>query len=271
MRYAKKGLQRIEATITGQRGFCPCCKSQVISKCGQVKVNHWAHFDKKNCDSWYAPMTKWHLDWQNKFPKDWQEKIIINKEGEKHIADIKTPSGVVVEFQHSYLSECDIIERSNFYSKKAERLIWVLDGEKYGEKFHIESTLKKIKGSAKYRYYISTQGLHSQKNKWVDTVEDLNDIFSSAISAHDNMTSLFNDDRIEFELRVNLGGKVVYKWETKNETLNYSKFYLTDDVDIYIDTRKGNMIDVRNSEQISVDSFVRKFNIQWVVQKNVFE
>ncbi|WP_143017574.1 competence protein CoiA family protein [Kriegella aquimaris] len=28
------------------------CGGRVLSKCGEVKVWHWAHFRDENCDTW---------------------------------------------------------------------------------------------------------------------------------------------------------------------------------------------------------------------------
>ena len=43
--------------------------------------------------------------------------------GEKHVADVKTPSGVVVEVQHSRISEDELRSREAFY----DDMIWIVD------------------------------------------------------------------------------------------------------------------------------------------------
>lgn len=72
-------------------------------KCGQLKVWHWAHRSIRSCDPWWENETPWHRAWKNQFPADWQEKVHRTDNGEKHVADVKTKSGVVLEFQHSPL------------------------------------------------------------------------------------------------------------------------------------------------------------------------
>ena len=63
--------------------------------------------------------------WKNTFPLEWQEIIAIDeKTGEKHIADIKTNGDMVVEFQHSNISEDERISREKFY----KNMIWIVDG-----------------------------------------------------------------------------------------------------------------------------------------------
>ena len=100
------------------------CGSEVIAKCGEVKINHWAHKGTRTCDIWWEDETEWHRHWKNNFPKDWQEVVNFDEKGEKHIADVKTDEGWVLEFQHSYLKPEERNSRNEFYSK----LVWVIDG-----------------------------------------------------------------------------------------------------------------------------------------------
>lgn len=84
------------------RGLCPYCGSEVIAKCGRIKIWHWAHKGMSSCDPWWENETEWHRTWKNHFPLEWQEQIARDPiSGETHIADVKTPHGLVIEFQHS--------------------------------------------------------------------------------------------------------------------------------------------------------------------------
>lgn len=105
-------------------GECPCCGSKVISKCGDKKLWHWAHYSKRDCDVWWENETQWHRDWKGRFPEDWQEVIHHDEHGEKHIADVKTAQGWILEFQHSFLKPQERNSRNNFYKK----IVWVVDG-----------------------------------------------------------------------------------------------------------------------------------------------
>jgi hypothetical protein len=109
-----------------ESGFCVFCNAKVISKCGNVKVWHWAHRGKLECDPWWENETQWHRDWKNKFPEHYQERIAYDEKGEKHIADVKTDEGWVLEFQHSFLKSEERNSRNNFY----EKLVWVVDGNR---------------------------------------------------------------------------------------------------------------------------------------------
>ena len=107
------------------KGVCTNCGSEMIAKCGRVKVWHWSHKNNLSCDPWWESETKWHREWKNKFPAEWQEISHIDPlTGEKHIADVKNPHGLVVEFQHSPIKDEERCSREDFYGE----MVWVVDG-----------------------------------------------------------------------------------------------------------------------------------------------
>ena len=124
------------ALVNGQRqeakpdlsGECPGCGSPVVARCGEVRVWHWAHKGRRMCDPWWENETEWHRAWKDLFPADWQEVIHHAEDGERHIADVKTGDGWVVEFQHSLIKPDERRSREAFY----EGLIWVVDGARRG-------------------------------------------------------------------------------------------------------------------------------------------
>ena len=116
----------------GLRGVCPACGSPTRAHCGSVYVHHWKHINTDDCDTWYEPISKWHIDWQNHFPVEWQENV-IRKESIFHRADVLTSTGVVLEFQNSSIGLDEAIEREKFYGK----MIWILNGACFKENFHI--------------------------------------------------------------------------------------------------------------------------------------
>lgn len=112
----------------GLAGECFCCGGPTISRCGDVRVWHWAHKGRRMCDLWWENETDWHRRWKNEFPVDWQEVVHRAEDGERHIADVKTPDGWVLEFQHSYITSDERRSRETFY----QSLIWVVDGTRRG-------------------------------------------------------------------------------------------------------------------------------------------
>lgn len=124
MRFALIDNKQTEAK-TGLRGICPGCLQPVVAKCGERKIHHWAHKSNKMCDSWWEPETEWHRSWKDNFPRDWQEVFLPDEQtGEKHIADIQTSNGFVIEFQHSPIHPQERQARERFY----KNMVWVVDG-----------------------------------------------------------------------------------------------------------------------------------------------
>ncbi|MEQ8353986.1 MAG: competence protein CoiA family protein [Kiloniellaceae bacterium] len=120
------------AIVEGQRreaepklvGGCPGCGAPMLAKCGDIKVWHWAHRGKRKCDPWWENETEWHRSWKNAFPEDWQEIVHRADDGEKHIADVKTTQGRVIEFQNSPISKEERQSREAFYRP----MCWVVNG-----------------------------------------------------------------------------------------------------------------------------------------------
>jgi hypothetical protein len=67
----------------------------------------------------------WHRAWKDCFDVGWQEKLHFDPEtGEKHIADIKTDKGFIIEFQHSAIKPSEMQSRESFY----KNMVWVVNG-----------------------------------------------------------------------------------------------------------------------------------------------
>ena len=169
MRYALIDGIRQEAT-KGAKGQCLCCGADVIAKCGKIRCWHWAHKNNEECPySKKEPKSQWHQDWQNYFPEKWQEvKCTDEQTGEIHIADIKTPNGLVVEFQHSAINSEERSSREQFH----KNMTWVVDGtrikktQKLG--LGLANILCKILQSASWGLHDVIDGcetIHGQDNK----------------------------------------------------------------------------------------------------------
>jgi competence CoiA-like predicted nuclease len=117
MYYAIYNNEKISPT-NGVVAKCQICNGDLIAKCGEINAWHWAHKSLKDCDSWSEPESEWHLNWKNKFPKEFQEVVIGN-----HRADVKLKNGLVIELQNSPISICEIQERENFY----KNMIWIFN------------------------------------------------------------------------------------------------------------------------------------------------
>jgi competence protein CoiA len=121
-----EGLAMLLAIVDGEKvyaekglfGICPGCHLPVIPKCGPLKIDHWAHKVGSDCDSWSEPLGPWHLSWQNMLRRD-----CIEVHRGAHRADAVGINGLVVELQHSPISEDDIRSRENFYGD----MVWLFD------------------------------------------------------------------------------------------------------------------------------------------------
>jgi hypothetical protein len=122
MRFAIHNNQRIEASPSAS-GTCPGCGADLVARCGTKNVHHWAHRGRRHCDHWWENETDWHRAWKKEFSPDWQEIPARDAEGELHIADVKTPDGLTIEFQHSAIKPDEVIKRTKFY----DQVIWIVD------------------------------------------------------------------------------------------------------------------------------------------------
>lgn len=114
-------------------GACVSCGNSMIPKCGEKILWHWAHATKKHCDPWWENETDWHRSWKACFPLDWHEQVHFDTTGEKHIADVRTPAGLVIEFQNSPMSPDELRSRESFY----QNMIWIINGTTFVDRFHV--------------------------------------------------------------------------------------------------------------------------------------
>lgn len=116
------------------KGICPRCSEPTASKCGPVLLWHWAHRGKRHCDPWWENETNWHRAWKSKFPPECREVVHFDDAtGEKHVADVKTRSGVVLEFQNSPMSVTEMRARERFYGQ----MCWVVNAAHFATQFTV--------------------------------------------------------------------------------------------------------------------------------------
>ncbi|MBW0369543.1 competence protein CoiA [Ensifer adhaerens] len=138
-------------------GICPNCYKDVVAKCGQQRVWHWSHVGKLECDRWWENETEWHLKWKAVFPPEWQEVVHSTPSGERHIADVKTDKGLVVEFQHSPISLVERTSREQFY----RLMIWLVDGTRY------------TRDPAAFRALLRDPPVSERPLRWLARIEDV--------------------------------------------------------------------------------------------------
>lgn len=112
----------VREAARGDRGVCPVCGAELIVREGEFRAKHWWHVNGCRCDAaWYEPKGPWHWYWQNQFPENWQE-VVMERNGQRHVADVQIESGSVVEIQWSAISVEDIRQREEFY----KHMLWIV-------------------------------------------------------------------------------------------------------------------------------------------------
>lgn len=127
MFYALLNGVRVEPEKGLEGAVCPFCRQPVIARCGEERVKHWSHRSVIDCDPWLEAETEWHRRWKNLFG-DMQEQMHENG-GARHMADVKTTDGTIVEFRHNAISREGCATREAFFGKT---MFWVVDCARNG-------------------------------------------------------------------------------------------------------------------------------------------
>jgi len=134
------------------KGICSLCQEELISKCGEINIWHWAHKINSDCDFGKENETKWHRDWKTFVSKEEREVVVNGFDNynlmSKKIADVKTKQGLVIEFQHSPIEINEIKIREAVY----RNMIWVFDVQDILQSFKLLDKEKK--------YYVTNDLLH---------------------------------------------------------------------------------------------------------------
>jgi len=144
MLYAKKNNEKIRAK-PNKTASCPYCEKEMIPKCGDIKIWHWAHKHNQTCDYSNKVETYWHLKWK-KMVKEKNCEVRTEKKDELKIADIKNDSEKVIELQHSPISIREMRKRENHY----DDMIWLFDMNERYDNFHF-----KIRGEDSKNQYVT--------------------------------------------------------------------------------------------------------------------
>jgi competence protein CoiA len=180
MQYSIVNGQRTEAK-PNLLGLCICCNKPTYSACGKFISWHWRHKNLKDCDNWWEAETEWHREWKLKFPEHWREVIQYdNFHQEKHIADVKTDKGVVLEFQNSPITIDELKSRENFYDK----MIWIVNGLGFKDNFEFGYKLPNFNSEFPKNYKFTNSKFmsvyeyleNSNPNDFVEILNTINNI-----------------------------------------------------------------------------------------------
>lgn len=220
--------KKIRPASSGQIAFCGFCGEKVRGRCGEINTWHWQHINKVDCDLWKEGETEWHRAWKSRFPFEWQETIII-KNGEKHIADIFTDEGLVIEFQNSTISPSTIAEREKFYCK----MIWVLNAESFKNNLVTENVSEKHLAEIEKKYAvkrihlkkydsIALESIKKKPNLRAVEIQTLIDNLIMLESVTDPFT-IYNKNAHTF------AEKIINIWQSDNLSIDPNLMKITND------------------------------------------
>lgn len=113
------GRRALASTDGARRAACVDCGREMIAKTGEVVTHHWAHRHAADAGCG-AGETDWHLSWKARCTE--LARVEVTR-GQRR-ADVLTPYGWAVEFQHSPLTPTEVGRRETDWGRN---MIWVFD------------------------------------------------------------------------------------------------------------------------------------------------
>ncbi len=212
------------------KGLCQFCGKPTLSKCGTKVRWHWAHARKGSCDPWWDNESQWHRDWKNHWANDYQEIVDFDEVGEKHIADVKLPNGMVIEFQNSPMSHKELQSREHFYGD----MIWVVNG-------------RSLAKNMKLRAALPDPNHASMVNIGVQNTNHKTHFIYFHISEYqpDELIEIHSSDKIESLIKGTHVGHFFYEWKRPKQVwLNATK-------PVYLDFGKGILWQLKRFNEFS--------------------
>lgn len=215
----------VEAFPSG-KASCPMCGAMTVAKCGPRVLHHWAHKGQRDCDPWWENETEWHREWKNHFPASCREVSHTAPDGEIHRADIKTPTGIYIEVQHSSMTDAERISRETFY----QNLIWVIDGRSFQNNFDLYHILPdpKSKMAADLVWFPAQRGMEGA-NEGLFWRRSENPDVAEGTGSMVCISSSNSFSHIRDEVMANYTGHQQYDWVRPRRT------WFSADCPVYVD------------------------------------
>lgn len=220
--------KKISPSSSGQIAFCGFCGEKVRGKCGTIYIWHWQHVYNADCDVWKEGETEWHRSWKSQFPFDWQETI-IEKNDERHIADILTSDGVVIEFQNSAISSSTISIREKFY----EKMIWVINAQTFKNNLITEDVAGKQLAEIESLYAEKRKLLSKHNSQALLNLKQRQNARASEIQSREyemrqlmSVTDIFKSCNKNAET---FAEQIIYIWQSDNLAVDPSLIEITND------------------------------------------
>ncbi|SFG25866.1 hypothetical protein SAMN05518801_11289 [Novosphingobium sp. CF614] len=198
----------------------------MLAKCGPRVLHHWAHEGRRDCDPWWENETEWHREWKSHFPVSCREVSHTTPNGEIHRADIKTPSGIYIEVQHSDMTDAERISREKFY----QNLIWIVDGRSFSGNFDLYHMLPdpNSKMAADLVWVPARRGMHGA-NEGLFWRRSENPDVAQGTGSMVRINSSNSFSSIRDDVMANYTGHQQYDWVRPRNT------WLNADCPVYVD------------------------------------
>lgn len=225
----------IKDTLINEKYYCPLCGEELVMKKGMIRRHHFAHKANGVCsESKYSDMCEWHINWQERFPKENLEIIKIDEMGKKHVADVLI-NDTEIEIQNSFMPFNEFNDRNEFYNKFNYRVIWIFNGNDifdkgfnmgpfpFSKKFDCLKHLKDIpeyldifiEGEVKYNL-LTEHGLFLHHVGRIDEKEGI--IFDGKCTIDEFMNNVKNDIEFKFGVQKNVKYIEIPTIESNNYT-----------------------------------------------------
>lgn len=125
--------------------FCPGCRQPVYLKRGKIKIPHFSHYQASDCFLFSEGETLEHLagkqmlsQWftQQEIPCMLEAYLPKLKQRPDLLIWLDQKIPVAIEFQCSFISEANMIKRTQSYQKAGYKVIWIL-----GKRFKLKRKL----------------------------------------------------------------------------------------------------------------------------------
>lgn len=253
----------------GLTAVCPQCESEVIAKCGNINVWHWAHKTLLNCKYFERNETEWHRNWKARFPEQCREVRFpaYDSEGNKtaHIADVYLNLeyiNLAIEFQHSRITEEECMQRNEFYidnnGLNNGMIDWIIDISDANYSFkkdtYITTSNKNYDETIEKVLFDEMAGMKKVKNIISGMCDVNSELYAELKDAVDNYLNDVSEQYSEYIKEKIFSEKVdvVTLHSKKDVVLNiFRSSLLHRQAHCYLDTGKGSIAmikDVRNFE-----------------------
>lgn len=161
--------------------FCPSCHAELVIRNGKVRIQHFAHKSKCDCDDYDNDMSEWHRNWQKKFPLKNREVVLKMNDNDPLAENFKKTIrrtdvlcyGYAIEFQNSQISSEEFDERTWFYKHLGKKVIWIFNMiEPYkNEKIeYCDEWFNRKDNGGKYRWNYASKTFISYKSYYKDLI-----------------------------------------------------------------------------------------------------